>query len=260
MENGRSSATLKDRPLLSYFHHCGNSTFSAFGRAGLFLLNFLVPDSISVSSNHAVTQKFTLFNIDLLSEQRPIFLRAGKMDIDNFFSNIPHDLIEKAWKWILSLWHASGSRYKYIFIPNKRKQSSANNDFFMRFGNWTQLRSYSLSLRKIYKEKPKAFFGSSPDPPKDFMAIYIDDIGKAIDLDLQTAMALWGQKLILLQIVGAAQGSPLSVFVANLVATYLEQHVWNTLFTNILQICPTNFKILCLRWVDDLFSIWLLLH
>ena len=123
----------------------------------------------------------------------------------------------------------------------------------MRFGNWTQLRSYSLSLRKIYKEKPKAFFGSSPDPPKDFMAIYIDDIGKAIDLDLQTAMALWGQKLILLQIVGAAQGSPLSVFVANLVATYLEQHVWNTLFTNITQICPTIIKILRLRWVDDLF-------
>ena len=164
MESGLSSDILKDRPLLSYFHHCGNPVFSAFARAGLFFLHFLVPESISVISNHAVTKKLNLFNIDLFNEKRKIFLKAGKMDIDNFFPSIPHDLIEKGWKWLMSKWQQTNRRYKYIFIPNKRKQQTANNDFFIRFGNWKQFRSYTLSLRRMYKDKPKACFGTSPDP------------------------------------------------------------------------------------------------
>ena len=110
LASGFSSDTLKDRPLLSYFHHCGNPVFSAFARAGLFLFHFLAPESISVISNHAVTKKLNLFNIDLFNEKRKIFLKAGKMDIDNFFPSIPHDLIEKGWKWLMSKWQQTNRR------------------------------------------------------------------------------------------------------------------------------------------------------
>ena len=96
-------------------------------------------------------------------------------------------------------------------------------------------------------------FWNQPRPPRDFISILIEDIGNAIELDLSTAIAHWGRKLFLLQVSGAAQGSPLSVFIANLVATYLEQREWQTLHSNIKLICPTIINILRMRWVDDLF-------
>ena len=96
-------------------------------------------------------------------------------------------------------------------------------------------------------------FWNQPRPPRDFISILIEDIGNAIELDLSTAIAHWGRKLFLLQVSGAAQGSPLSVFIANLVATYLEQREWQTLNSNTRLICPTIINILRMRWVDDLF-------
>ena len=176
------------------------------------------------------------------------------MDIDNFFCALQHSLIFEAWNWLEKRWRETKGRYKYIFLPSKQRMFTASNDFFMRFGHWKQIRTNHLGLRRNYREKCKSRFSTHRTPPFGYIAIAIEDIGKAIRLDLHTAVAMFGS-IPIIGILGSAQGSPLSVFCADLVATFLEERAWAQLHTTLTDVCNAHYvRFLRMRWVDDILT------
>jgi len=257
-----SSILYKDRPLLSYVHHVGKQTFSHVGRAGVFLLHSILRNDISVGSVQQVTKRFNEFNAGLCME-RPsgAILTSFKSDINNFFSEIPHVLLFDAWSWLERQWEldigrGGKARYQYIIVPTRSCQRNAANalhSVFLKFGDWRQVRPFTLSLRKVYKERPKTVFATHGRVRPGYVAVRIRDIGKAIRLDLENAVAWWGSELPLLQINGSPQGSPLSVFNASVTAAFVEHRSWNTLLARVRVICRHEyFRVLRQRWVDDL--------
>jgi hypothetical protein len=86
--------------------------------------------------------------------------------------------------------------------------------------------------------------------------VLIEDIGRVMKIDLENAVARFGSDFVLKQIKGSPQGSPMSVFNANLVAVYLEernkQYLYNELRIIILRESHVHFVMLRQRWMDDM--------
>ena len=249
---------MKDRPLLSYFKHGGKEHISIGGRAGNFMLLTLVMN-FAVNSTSQVTGNLLRFSDDILADQimgvtSTVRIFSLKLDIDQFFTCIEHSLIWRAWAWLQNLWENSKfSRRKYIVIPKKSTQRTALNHFFMKFGEFEQLKSYTAGLRRSYKETPQARFATSKHTCKGFVSILVQDIGKLLRIDTQSAVGFFGGTPIL-QKQGSPMGSPMSVFTANLVAIYMETSSMQKVTSRIQKMLNERyFKINIQRWVDDIY-------
>ena len=245
--------------------HSGKELFSAFGRAGVWFIQQVVRDHICVFSAQRVTSNFNDFSAKLQIERNDntanLHISAFKFDIDNFFPSIPKVLLRQSWQWILAKagndYGKQGiARYSYIHIPLQYKGGGKiENEFFMKFEEFCQKRTYKGKLRRIYKEKPKPFFSNRRTPEKGFISVKISDIVTATFLDLDNAVVLFGSTY-LLQLDGSPQGSPMSMSNATAVAVYLEARHWQTVFGRINEILNTEYiRVLRQRWVDDLFLI-----
>ena len=262
----KSGILTKDRPLVSYFFHLGKEIFSAFGRAGVWFIQQVVRDHICVFSAQKVTENFNSFSSQIQFDQNDrstneLHTNAFKFDIDNFFPSIPKVLLRQSWQWILAKagndYGKQGiARYSYIHIPLQYKGGGKiENEFFMKFEEFCQKRTYKGKLRRIYKEKPKPFFSNRRTPEKGFISVKISDIVTATFLDLDNAVVLFGSTY-LLQLDGSPQGSPMSMSNATAVAVYLEARHWQAVFGRINEILNTEYiRVLRQRWVDDLFLI-----
>ena len=80
-------------------------------------------------------------------------------------------------------------------------------------------------------------------------------------MDLLNAVIQFGTNDFRLQRMGVPQGSPTSVFIANCAACYLEEKNWATACSRIsarLNVRFHAYSLLRMRWVDDLFSVFVL--
>ena len=199
-----------------------------------------------------------------LDFERPgdnIVLTPFKCDIDGFFSNIPHELLVRAWTFLEETLRDSapgrGSlrRYTHVIIPNKWNAKAPQNYTYLKFEDWRQVKPYTLGLRRLVKEKPVSYLSTHGRVQKGMIAVPISTIGEALKLDLSTAVARFGRQW-LLQIVGSPQGSPISVFNACLAAFYVEHRAWSTLKLEYeLLVRPEWIRYYRKRWVDDLYFV-----
>ena len=122
-----------------------------------------------------------------------------------------------------------------------RNVASSENQMFLKFEDWRQIRPFTLSLRKVYKEKIKLIFESRQYTEPGFVSVYIPDIAKAVAVDLYHSVAWFGSSIPLLQLNGAPQGSPLSGFCASVAAAYIEDRHWPSLFSRVRQITNSDY-------------------
>ena len=112
-------------------------------------------------------------------------------------------------------------------------------------------------LRRLYREKLETRMQTSRSYARDWICIHWKQIIEIVKVDLQNAVVQFGASEFLLQTAGIPQGSPSSVFLANLAASFLEYRAWTQAHSHIVEKLNQRFvHILRLRWVDDLFTIF----
>ena len=93
---------------------------------------------------------------------------------------------------------------------------------------------------------------------RDCICIHWKQIIGLVKVDLTNAVLQFGASEFLLQTAGIPQGSPASVFLANLSASYIEYRSWIQAQSRISERLTQSFLHICrLRWVDDLFTIFM---
>ena len=74
-----------------------------FKRAGVWFVMQVVMTNICVFVAHEVTRNFASFNASLaMDKPHGVFLQVAKYDIENFFPNIPRELVRRGWAWLVS--------------------------------------------------------------------------------------------------------------------------------------------------------------
>ena len=243
----------KDRPLLSYFNNISKPALSVAGRAGFFLLRKFLPDCRIVSSISEVIDQFSEF--ELSAEYNGFSYGCeAKGDIDNFFTATQHSLLLDACKWFSNILHAS-NRAKFVAVPTNWRATTPANPIFLKYAGWHQIRSYRNTMRRRYKEEYPIFLSNISRRRHCYAYIPVDAIFAAVSLDLKWAIAMFGT-IPLHQQQGIPQGSPLSVFAANLTACFLEARGYQSFISNLNSFLHhTAYRIYICRWVDDVFFI-----
>jgi len=248
----------KQRPLVSYSGHIGKSALAAACRGGLHLLRHLPETTFMALTTATVVASLTRFS-DVISGWGQK-LTVAKYDIDNFYGNVPHALVDVALKWLFDMITAPDNprgigRRQFVLIPSPLLDRVA----YLRTRNgvseaWRQLRRYGFKFRAVTRVKFKPGLSSNRHSvARGWIAMKLSELRELILLDLRTGVVKWGKNGGgLWQLVGVPQGSPASVLVANLVAVYKEWHFRQWVKTRYpFQISQVRW--ILLRWVDDLF-------
>ena len=153
------------------------------------------------------------------------------------------------------------ARRKYVIIPDNTMKNEVTNLEFIKFENWVQQKSFQRGLRRLYRKKHVPRFQSCLAHAKSWISILISDIIELVTLDLENAIVRFGDEnhrgKFVQQKDGIPQGSHTSVFLATISAIFIEQKQWAAAFSNISQaLCAHELRLLRIRWVDDLYSVW----
>ena len=245
-----SNLQKKGRPILSYANHFAREALSALGRGGMYVLQrclqdkhhmvFSLQNVVDRVQGHNITAQFNEYK----------HCCVMKTDIDNFFPNIPFTTIRESLDWFTKLARET-LRCEYVHVPTLFEKRNVQNGVFLKYMNWTQVRSYKKTLRRIVKDRPTAELAASSNCKQSYYGIAISDIQLGILLDVTNAFARFGAQL-LLQIQGIPQGSSSSVFLASLAAAYLEYHRFPTFLLSPILV---NCFVTPLRWIDDILLI-----
>ena len=120
--------------------HCMRAAYSTTSRVITAVLARILNSSVSVCSFPAVTKAFATHNLnaeDQLSRGYLPHCEVWKLDLDNFFNNVPRALIWASWTKLKELFKQEvGNRRLHVVIPLKswRKSDGRLPSFTRSFG------------------------------------------------------------------------------------------------------------------------------
>ena len=253
-----SNLPLKARPLGSYAKHCMRAHFSLACRALNFMTTNLCPESISVIAAEKVVNKFHNFSVDCVDKCSrgftPIYV-PFKRDIDNFFNNVPRNLISKALHWVVARWYeVHGTRRRFIRIPRLYRYAPRYRESPHCFS-----RAFKGHVRNLARaNRPKPSPHNCRVVSADDYVLRVDDIVPIVNADLDSGFLHFGRGLFV-PTVGMTQGSNLSPGVCNLVCCFFEFE--RVRLPPHIPCDGIHFVTMMIaRWVDDIFGVLCFWH
>ena len=128
-------------------------------------------------------KNFSSWNVDasdLMRRGLSHSYRARKVDLDNFYGNVPRQLARTAIKWAIARYlQKFGNRRKVICVPRiKYHRSSQKSGSFCR--------SFSGHYRNLRKDTVRPRFQCHRSNSKDYWVASVDDL--VIELDYRIGL------------------------------------------------------------------------
>jgi hypothetical protein len=205
----------KCRPVVSYFNHPHKKLFNICSRAIMGMLK-------RIDKEHCILWKTGDLKKDLEEkiekivddrEDRKVCIKA--YDIKQFYTNLNHKEIGKAWRWLLDCVKKKVRNCEFVSVCNNGKEP-------VRLGRKCGLYGWH--------------------------DVDVNTIGRVIEMDLNNTFFTIGD-ITLQQTKGIPMGSPLSPVLAIMVCAYYENMFFKTCSTD------ERKRIEGIRYVDDIITI-----
>lgn len=246
----------QSRPLNSYLHHIMRPVYRFICAGGLFVVSRLGSKTLHSVVFRDIVSGFMDFN-NLIQQKlsAPNFnptdwtVLRMKRDIDAFYPNVTRRHVEEALRWLLSNGDVIPPRRHILRVLMRCK--FVDNDMGGSI-DWKNV-PFRIPRRKINGQRFQ-LVPNGVDPSDQWFSIRLQDILSVVLLDFDFSKSWWGTWL-LQQVEGVPQGSPLSVFIAVLLAAFYESRLDNYLHRE--WHCPPIWR--GFRWIDDIYIVCLVL-
>jgi len=218
----------RERPIMSYYLHPLKKLFNIAGRCLVGLTQQLENQGFILWKGGDLKEKYKAFNMDTAKENRFMMF---SVDIKNMYTELPHDEIMQAVKFIMDEFSKNITERKF-----RRKAVTISLD------------------KKNEKEYPISFGNNCSTNNKFMVSLTFKEIVKIINFDLNNVYAGVCNKIIK-QKVGIPMGSPGSPPYAICLCYYYEAKIQLRL-QDIYSVSAKQLrrKLIGLRYIDDLMG------
>ena len=236
----------KFRPTGSYFSHMLRDLFSLVCRAGLFMIGVLCPANSSICAAGKVMGKYRSMNLTVasrISSGYASHVFPKKFDADSFFNEVPYSLIRSSWDWLLERWLAvKGSLRMYLAMPRKPACRRVSHPTAFRRGFGGRIRQVAMESSQLIPR-----IQANKNVCDKSLVIGVRHMWRMIASDFRYGFSRLGTTLVKSNGRGITQGSPLSMFLADVCLVCVECRNYDSFI-----LMSSQWLSLVCRWVDDI--------